>query len=267
MPDNTKDVTIHLMPALPQHRALLGAVLSVAVLFLAILSVSEFYSIQNKIKEGRYIGQSLESKNTITVSGEGRYAAPPDIVVLNVSVTTEKAIVGEAQKENTRKMNAVIEFLKRLGIAEKDLKTINYTIYPLYDYPDGRQVFRGYQVSQTAEMKIRDLDKVGETLEGVTRQGANQVGSLSFTFDDPEAPRKEARKLAIAHAKEKAEILAIDLGVDLVRIVSFSEDGGGVVPPIFFDSAKGIGGGGESPRIEPGENETAVTVHITYEIN
>ncbi len=266
MENETKDLNLHVTPALPQHKMLLGAVLATVVLFLVILSVSELYSIQNKMKEGRYIGQSPESKNTITVNGEGRYVAAPNIALTSVSVTTEKSNVGEAQKENTKKMNAVIDFLKSVGIAEKDIKTISYTIYPAYDYPDGRQVFRSYQVSQTVEMKIRNLEKIGDILEGVTSRGANQVGSLSFTFDDPEVPRKEARKLAITYAKEKADVLARDLDVNLLRIVNFSEDSSGMVPPIFYGAEKGIGGGGESPRIQPGENETVVTVHITYEI-
>ena len=84
----------------------------------------------------------------------------------------------------------------------------------------------GYNVIQTLQVKIRDLEKLGEILEQATDAGANQAGNLQFTVDDDEAVKEEARAQAIEKAKEQAEKIADDLGVDLVRIINFNEISG-----------------------------------------
>ncbi|MBU4082660.1 SIMPL domain-containing protein [Patescibacteria group bacterium] len=250
----------------------LCALAGVLILFLGVLTVSAAVGISNKIKEGRYIGQEIESKNTITVSGQAEVYAKPDLALVVFSVVTEAKTVAQAMTQNTSKMNAVIDSAKGMGVEEKDLKTTSFNIYQRYEYrtsglyPSGNRVLVGYEVSQSLQVKIRDLEKIGQIIEEATDAGANQVGNLQFTIDDQDALKAQVREEAIKSARAKAEKIADELGVSLVRIVGFSEN----LAAVRYDyalKAEAMGGGGEVPQIETGENKVETTVSVVYEIN
>ncbi|OPL11966.1 MAG: hypothetical protein AVO34_01735 [Firmicutes bacterium ML8_F2] len=248
--------------------------LGVLVVFLAVLTVSTAVSVQNKIKEGKYIGQEIETKNTITVSGQGEVYTKPDLALAVFSVETEAKTVVQAMLENTDKMNNIINKMKGAGIKEKDLKTTDFNLYPRYEYrressiyPTGERVLAGYNVTQSLQVKIRDLDKIGGVIQQATDAGANQVGSLQFTVDDEDEFKNQARKLAIQEARDRAEAIADQLSVNLVRVVSFSESGYAPSYDYSLMEKAPVSGGGETPQIETGENKIQVSVSITYEIN
>jgi uncharacterized protein len=242
----------------------LSALFAVLIVVVAVFMV---FAAMNEYKKGGYIGQDIVAKNTITISGEGKIFATPDIGVINLGVVSQAATVTPAQKDNTEKMNKITKAMEDLGIDEKDLKTVNYNIYPRYNYQHGTQTIIGYEVNQTLEVKIRDLDKVGEILAKAAELGANQTGSLSFTFDDPEKTNAEARTKAIKNAKGKANTLSSVLGVKLIRIVSFSESSYQPPVPYYSEKALGMGGGEAStPDIQTGQNEVISNVTIVYEI-
>lgn len=239
----------------------------VAIVFLVSLIVWVNIDIQNKI---------TETENTITVSDTGEIYAKPDLALTTFSVITEAKTVAEALSKNTEKMNAVIDFVKGQGVEEKDLKTTSFNIYPRYEWyeekaeippqPQGKRVLVGYEIRQSLEVKIRDLEKIGVIIEGATEAGANQVGDLQFTIDKEDELKKQAREQAIEKAKTKAEELASQLGVNLVRISNFSESS--IVPRYYgLEKVAVPGAGEEAPQIEIGENKIEVTVTITYEIN
>lgn len=237
-----------------------------AVLFLAVLVL--FFAVKtiNETRSGKYIGQDIAPVNTINVSGKGEIFVKPDIAMISAAVEKEDLSVLGAQNQATEAINKIVAFLKNSGIEDKDIKTTNYSIYPRYDWIEKKgRVFQGYTVSQTLEIKIRKIDKVGEVLAGVTGAGANQVGGISFTIDDEEAVKRDARQKAIADAKTKAEQLAKDLGVKIVRLVSFSENGGGYPYPVYKSEALGMGGM-EAPEIPSGENKISISVNLTYVI-
>ena len=265
MDDETKELNINFTPLGKGFKPILGGLVS---LLLVVVVVFMFFAIQNEIKTGRYIGQEISSKNTITISGQGKILATPDIGEVSLGVLSEAKTVAAAQKDNTEKMNKVIKAMKDLEIDEKDLKTVNYSIYPNYQYISGKSVIIGYQVSQTLAVKIRQLDKASEVLAKAAENGVNQIGSLAFTIDDPESIKAEARKKAIDDAKQKADVLKKDLGVNIVRIINFYESA--TQPPVSYygEKAYGIGGGGGAPApdVQTGQNEIVVDVTITYEI-
>lgn len=239
----------------------ISILLVIAAVWMAVLT-------RNSLKQYNYIGQSLEQKNSITITGQGKVIEVPDIAKIQLGHSVEKKSVAQAQKENTEKMNAVIKKLKEdFKIDEKDIKTVNYNIYPQYDWNDGRQTLRGYQVSQTLSVKIRELERVSNILDEVGRLGLNEVGGLSFEIDEPEKLRQEARELAIKNSKEKAEALAKIAGVKLGKIISFSEYA--EQPSYEYDyTAKGlgVGGGGAAPAVEAGSTEITVMATVEYEI-
>lgn len=247
-------------------------------ILLVFLTVWIGVGIQNKIKEGRYIGQDIESKNTITVSDKAEIYAKPDLALVTASITAEAKTVNEAMANNTKKMNAVIDFVKSHGVDGKDLKTTNFNIYPRYEWqreticlippcPSGKRVLAGYEINQSLQIKIRDMEKIGDIIQGTTEAGANEISGLQFTIDREDDLRNQARDEAIEKAKTKAKGLASKLGVKLVRISNFTESGASPVPYLFRESVAGKGGGGEVPQIETGENKIEVAVTITYEID
>jgi hypothetical protein len=249
-----------------KERCLCATILVILGAFLVTLIVAKAIDIRDKIQI---------TGNTITVSDTGEIYAKPDLALNTFSVITEAKTVAEAMSENTKKMNAVIDFVKGQGVEEKDLKSTSFNVYPryeyqkveteIYPYPPGKRVLVGYEVTQSLEVKIRDMEKIGEIIEGATGAGANQVGDLQFTIDKQDELKQQARAEAIKKAKEKAEKLAEQLGVKLVRITNFSESG--VVPYYGFEKvAAPMAGGAEAPQIETGENKIEVTVTITYEI-
>ncbi len=264
-----------------QKEKLISSVSQVFTLFLLVLIVFFGVKTANEFRQGRYIGQDIESRNTINVSASGEVFVKPNLAVTTVSVTTEKKTVAEALADNTAKMNGVISFIKGQGVEEKDLKTTAFNIYPQYEYrqpdiygrypPGGQRILVGYEVDQSLQVKIRDLTKIGDIIQGATDQGANQVGALQFTLDpeEEEKAKDEARKEAIDQAKAKASVLASQLGVKLVRISSFSESG--VYPALYKmdQAAYGMGGAGveAAPQVQSGENMITISVNIVYEID
>lgn len=245
-----------------------------------VLGVFLTVAVITNVMQLRYVGAGVPASNIITVSGHGEAVSVPDIAMFTFSVVSEKSTVAAAQADATAKANATTDYLKGVGIAEKDIQTSNYSINPQYDYvqgactngycPSGRQVLRGYEVRQTTTVKVRDTAKAGDLLAGVGGKGATEVSGLNFTFDDPSKVQDEAREEAIADAKEKAEVLAKQLGVSIVRVTAFNESSGGYPMPMAY----GMGGMAVSqakdmavaPTISVGENKVSNDVTITYEI-
>ncbi|MBI5254179.1 SIMPL domain-containing protein [Candidatus Falkowbacteria bacterium] len=242
-----------------------GIILAILAICLSVFLVLE---ARNLIKAYNYIGKSEQTPNVVTISAEGKVTAVPNVATVQIGTTTLRPTVADAQAENTKKMNDIIAAVKKEGIADKDIKTSDYSIYPQYDWNGNKNVLSGYNVNQTLTLKIRDTKKINAILKLAGEKGANSISNLNFEIDDQDALKEQAREKAIVNAKEKAEKLAKSLGVKLDKIISFSES---TDVPIYSGYSKyaegaGIGGGGASPNIQTGENEIKVFVNITYEI-
>lgn len=228
---------------------------------------------------GREISQGFSSR-TFTVDAESTVNVTPDVAKFSVSLVTEGGKnVGDIQKQNIDKMNAVNAYLKDMGVEKKDLQTTDYSLSPRYSYPncqrDGQSVcpppsISGYTLNQSLSVKVRNLEKLGDMLSGVVEQGANSVSSVSFVVDDETVAKDQARGEAIMKAKQKARDIAKAGGFRVGKMTSFYEDQGSPMSPMY-NYAEGMGGAMKSadmatPTIEPGTNETKVHVTITYEI-
>jgi hypothetical protein len=232
-------------------------ILMVVIIFFFLASINE--------KAG------ANDSDVISVTGTGEVYVTPDIGLVSISVVAKNNNVSVATSESSEKMNSIIEYLKNNSVEEKDIKTTSFNIYPVYAWEEktGRRNLDGYEVSQTIQVKIRDLTKVGDIISNATELGANDVSSLSFTVDDDEKVKEEAKELAIKDAREKAKNLEKSLGVRLVKIVNFSE---GTYPTYSYDSYyKSASGGAEmlssvAPTIQTGQNKITSTVTITYSV-
>lgn len=252
-------------------KKMIVVVLLILALFLAVKTISE-------LKEYRFIGGGVPATNTISVSGEGEVFAVPDIAKFSFSVVEERITAAEAQSASAEKINNIMDFLRENDIDEKDIKTTNYNVYPRYEYvrktctefncPPAERVLKGFEVSQSISVKVRDTEEAGSILSGIGELGASNISGLNFTIDDEDDLKKEARKMAIDDAREKAKELAKDLGVKLVRVVSFSESGSQPYSTRFdvgIVKLEAVGGAIE-PEIPVGENKISSRVSISYEI-
>ena len=224
----------------------------------------------NAYASHRIIGQPENVRDTLSVSGTAKMSVKPDIARISLGVLSAGSSVAATQKQNTEKMNAITSAVKGFGVKDDDIQTSNYSINPQYDWTDGRQILRGYQVSQQLSIKVRDLEKIGDIIAKAGELGSNQVGGVGFEVDDTTALQKQARDKAIADAKEKASVLAKSLGMHLGKAVSFSEDSGSYPVPMMYNSydkvAMEAGSSAPSPDIQTGSLDVSKTVSITFEI-
>jgi uncharacterized protein YggE len=265
---NDSEKTIHIAPPHKIQMAVVVAV-SMLALFLLVQTISAFENL------GR---PTTPPMNLITVQGSGKASAVPDIAQITFGVTQTATTVAEAQSAATKQTNAALDAVKGMGIAEKDIKTTSYNISPQYSYPrpcynsicpadtDIPKVI-GYQVSQSIQLTVRDLEKVGDLLATLGKLNVQNLYGPNFTLEDPTAPQNEARAEAIMEARMQAKQLAKDLGVRLGKIVNFNEGGN---YPMY---AMAYGKGGDvamspeaAPQVPTGENEYTSNVTITYEI-
>lgn len=245
-----------------------------------VLSLFLIIQTVNAIKTNGVIGESGTPSNVITVSGQGEAFAVPDIATFSFGANATGKDVAEAQQKVNVIVKNAIEVVKGLGVDEKDIQTSDYSAYPKYEYVNGvcssngicrpsTQNLIGYEVNETITVKVRKVDDAGKILGAVGGAGVTNVSGLSFTVDDQTGIEREARAEAIADAKEKAEALAKDLGVKIVRIVSFSENNGGYPIPMYAKTEMGMGGAdavSNVPTITPGQNKISSNVTITYQI-
>jgi hypothetical protein len=220
------------------------------------------------------MADKVNNQDRFSISGSGTVYAKADIANLSVGLKTEvKSTAAEATKENTAKMNTIVETLKGLGIDAKDIKTDSYSLNPVYNWTekDGQKLL-GYEVYQSVTLKIRDLDKIGDVIAKTTEKGANQVGNINFTIDDEYELKNQARELAIQKAKEKADIIAQQTGMKLGDIKGVYESADAPVMMYDYTNARkemavsGAAGEIASPTIQTGQNEIKVDVTLTYEI-
>jgi uncharacterized protein YggE len=263
---------LHIVPPpLIQNAAAIA--LGMLALFLLILAISS-------LKQFRFIGSGVTATNTISVSGTADVFAVPDTATFSYSVMVSNAKdVTTAQTEVNTKGNTIMTYLKGQGVDEKDIQTTDYSVNPHYEYsqaacssnfcPPGRQTLTGYDVSETVTVKVRDTKKAGDLLSGIGSKGATNLSGLSFTIDDQTKLEAEARTKAINDARAKADELAKELGVSLVRVVGFSENGNG---PIYYAKTMSMDAGGVAPQSAPapeiatGQNKITSNVSVTYEI-
>ncbi len=247
-------------------------VLGLLIIFLAVTSVKEIKSI-------RYVGVNPNTTNTINVDGTGDAVAVPDIATFSFSVTETAKTVADAQTQATTKINAALKAVRDGGVADKDIQTQSYSINPHYEYqnsvcstyscPPSKSILTGYDVSQSILVKVRDLKSAGALLTSIGSLGVQNIGQLSFSVDKPEAVQAEARSKAIANAQDKANTLAKQLGVSLVRIISFSENNSNYPRPVYAMGATDMMSSkvaSVSPEIPTGEQKVTDNVTITYEI-
>lgn len=252
----------------------------VRIALIGALAILSLFLLAKTITIATSFGRpNTPATDTITVQGTGQATFPPDVARVSFTVEHTAATVAQAQTATIKQANEVLDFVKEQGVADKDVKTLSYNISPQYSYPGPcpsdsfcparSPKVTGYQVSETVQVTVRDLEKVSDLLAGLGRLEVQNLSGPAFALDDPTVGYDAARADAIMKAKTQAALLADQLGVSLDKIVNFSESSGGYPYPMMY----GLGMGGDgfeskaaSPNIPTGENTYNASVSITYEI-
>lgn len=251
---------------------------------LVLLAVLALYFAVRVLAEFRSYSTMGSMGYSITLSGHGEVSAAPDIATISFSINKEGKTVKEAQDAVAVVEKAALEVLKANGIEDKDIKTLNASFNPKYQYVydtkvaatcsewgcpprPGKNVVTGYEAFENITVKIRNIDNAGKVIQDLGKSGVTDLNGPNFAIDDEDALKAEARKEAIAEARAKAKVLAKDLGVRLGKVVSFSENGDYPMPMYYAkDMAVSAGAPAAPAELPKGENTISSDVSITYEI-
>ena len=213
--------------------------------------------------------QALPSTDqpVISAQGIGKVTAPPDLLTLVIGVETRAASSDAALKDNANRANALIDTLKRHGVAAKDLATSQLSISPTYD-TNGQHI-TGYQVGNLVTAKVHDLQNAGSLIDAAAGAAGDavRIQQIAFGFDDDSALLAQARADAVHRAHDQADQMARAAGVKLGKVRSISE-GSEVSPGPRYNvgMAPGAAGGAAPTPIEPGTRDVTVTVTAVYDV-
>jgi uncharacterized protein len=194
--------------------------------------------------------------------------AEPDIVTVSAGVSTQARTAVEAMRLNAAEMTKVIDRIKALGIAERDIQTTGISLGAMYDYNQQtqRQVFRGYQASNRVSVKLRQIDRTGEVLDALVAAGATDLNGPDWSIDDDTAARAQARRKAMDTARAQALEYARGAGYSDIRLLEVSETIAPQPPMPFLRQIRAEAAAVQSTPVQPGMVQTGVTVRVTYEM-
>jgi uncharacterized protein len=194
--------------------------------------------------------------------------AEPDIVTVSAGVTTQARTAVEAMRTNATAMKAVVDRIKALGIAERDIQTTGINLGAMYDYNQQtqRQVFRGYQAGNRVSVKLRDIQRTGDVLDALVAAGATDLGGPDWSIDDDTAARAQARRQAMETARAQALDYARGAGYSDIRLLEVSEQIAPQRPMPMMRMAQAEAADAASTPVQPGMVEAGVTVRVTYEM-
>lgn len=253
--------------------------ISVSVfILLIIVSLFTVAKLVNEIKQSKYVGRGNQPANTISISGKGEVLAVSDIASLYANLSEEGKTAKEAQDLLNKSITKTLTYLKDQKIEDKDIKSEYGGLSPKYSYeqavcssypcPSRNPKIIGYTATQSITIKVREVDNASVIRTGLAGIGITNISGPTFSIDDEEEFKDEARSKAIIDAREKAKVLAKELGVKLGKVVSFSENSGNYYP-MYDTKMMGAGTVSESsvaPTLPKGENKITSNVTITYEI-
>jgi uncharacterized protein YggE len=252
------------MEILEQNKKRIGQGLFVLVIILSI-----YFAVKTlgEIKKMHELGES-PTPATISFSGHGEVKAVPDIASIYFNISKDAQTVKDAQDQVAAIEKKALNAISARGVEDKDIQTADASFYPKYDYSKyNNSTIIGYTASESITVKVRKTDDAGLIIQDLGSVGVSNLNGPSFTIDNEDSLKAEARKKAIDDAKEKAEVLAKDLGVHLGKIVSFSENNNGPImyaqAAVMKDSAVSAPAPAQLPK---GENTISSDVSITFEI-
>ena len=201
----------------------------------------------------------------LTVTGSATVSVPADYAVINIGVRTSAATAQEASRENVTLMAQLLKALADMELAEEDIVTAEYSIYPRYNYSNGMSTLEGYEITNMLNVTVRDISKLGAVLDAAIAGGANETYGINFSSSNVAEAQDQALIAAVQEAQRKAALLAKAAGYELAELESITEatSGGYYAKALTMDAVANAAGGTEI--IADGVTVSA-TVTLVYEL-
>lgn len=208
------------------------------------------------------------NQNNLSVNGEWKVFAKPDTFMLTVAAQEKSKTTKEGFALVAQKIGEIQKLLKDNWIAEKDIQSVNISINPNYNYDNGKNIIDGFVATHGLQVKIRNLESIDTILAWVSGIANVQIQNTSYDIDDKTSLYQDARNLAIAKAKQKAQDIAKASGINLWKVISISENQG-YNPPMFsnqFAKTEMMWDSMWGGSVSVGQLEISTNVSISYEI-
>ncbi|RBP89434.1 hypothetical protein DFO70_11183 [Cytobacillus firmus] len=219
--------------------------------------------VRNSVHTGSH---SRSNRNILRVSGEGKLAVQPDQANIKLGVLTEDKELLQAQKQNAAAISSVKKALNAIGITDQQIQTSDFTIFPQYDFVDGKQIFRGYRVEHILGITVDEIENTGLIVDTAVNNGANTIRGIHFEAENQSELYQQALSLAVMDAYKKAETIASALRVQLISTpLSVAEGTLGMEQPVSLQSSTFVKSAVSTP-IQPGtiDIESQITAEFTY---
>ncbi len=235
---------------------------------VAFLAVPSACAQEGGVSGSSYHPNSIQPETTVSISATGSVEKAPDIAIMTTGVQTEARTAAEAVANNASQMARVFDAVEKAGIEKKDMQTSNFSLNPRYDYSSrgGTQRLVGYTANNQLSVTVRDLEKLGETMDAIIAAGSNTFNGLRFALDDPSEALDEARRDAMQEARERAELYAAAAGLEVKRIVTIDEAGGYNPRPMPMMQARAMDAEMSATPIATGEVGYSITVNVVFEL-
>lgn len=162
---------------------------------------------------------------SIIVNGDAEVRKAPDKADVSISIQEENKSLEEARRLTEAQLKSLYRIAKELGIPEKDMKTSYSSVQPVYDYTNGKQVFRAYSVNHQIQITLRKLDQLAVLMEKLLDARIDQIDNVQYGLQDENVSKDEALKKALERAKLKASAMASAYGETLGRVIQINESG------------------------------------------
>lgn len=207
-----------------------------------------------------------EPRRTVSVTGEGKTSAPPDMAVIQTGVVTYGKTAADAMASNNETMEKVLGVLKAHEIPPKDVQSSRFTVDPEYERDEqGRRQpeIVGYTMTNQVRVEVHKLENLGKVLDALVRAGSNQISGIRFGIDDPTSVLNQARTLAVEDARMRAELYAEAAGVRLGRLLTISEQGVDVPRPRYLGRGL-VEKAASSVPVATGEEVYRARIHMVF---
>jgi uncharacterized protein YggE len=203
---------------------------------------------------------------SINIMGDGEVNATPDIAYLFLGVTTDKSTTTEALKANSTAMSNIMVAIKKEGIKDEDIKTSSYSLSPKYEYDKAteKSILVGYTVSNTLNVTVKDISKVGQIIDTAVASGANISNGVSFGISDYGKYYNMALVNALSNAQGKAQAIANSLNIKLTTPAKITENSSGI-PNNYPIATTAKLESADSTSIQAGTYKVKANINLVYE--
>lgn len=201
----------------------LTILVSITLILVCILLVTSFLGNNNTLPIVSTNTPAIED-DTITIYGQGKVSLRPDVAYITLGIENMDMSPKTAHDINAEKMDNVINALQDAGIAPEDIQTSRYNMHQEYDYINGESILKGYRVTNTIIIVVRDIEKSSDIIDIAFTSGSNVFQGIEFNILDRHEAYLKAMDLALERAKQKAEAFASKYGKSIVGVKEITED-------------------------------------------